>query len=128
MADHFIRTLPNGYDTMLNRGGDDLSQGQRQLITIARAFLADPSILILDEATANVDTRTEVEVQKAMNTLLKGRTSIVIAHRLSTIKNADFLLVVENGTIVEQGTHDELMTLNGYYKKLYENYAVGMTV
>lgn len=128
MADHFIRTLPNGYDTMLNRGGDDLSQGQRQLITIARAFLADPSILILDEATANVDTRTEVEVQKAMNTLLKGRTSIVIVHRLSTIKNADFLLVVENGTIVEQGTHDELMALNGYYKKLYENYAVGMTV
>ena len=128
MADHFIRTLPNGYDTMLNRGGDDLSQGQRQLITIARAFLVDPSILILDEATANVDTRTEVEVQKAMNTLLKGRTSIVIAHRLSTIKNADFLLVVENGTIVEQGTHDELMALNGYYKKLYENYAVGMTV
>ena len=128
MADHFIRTLPNEYDTMLNRGGDDLSQGQRQLITIARAFLADPNILILDEATANVDTRTEVEVQKAMNTLLKGRTSIVIAHRLSTIKNADFLLVVENGTIVEQGTHDELMALNGYYKKLYENYAVGMTV
>ena len=128
MADHFIRTLPNGYDTMLNRGGDDLSQGQRQLITIARAFLADPNILILDEATANVDTRTEVEVQKAMNRLLKGRTSIVIAHRLSTIKNADFLLVVENGTIVEQGTHDELMALNGYYKKLYENYAVGMTV
>lgn len=128
MADHFIRTLPNGYNTMLSRGGDDLSQGQRQLITIARAFLADPSILILDEATANVDTRTEVEVQKAMNTLLKGRTSIVIAHRLSTIKNADFLLVVENGTIVEQGIHDELMALNGYYKKLYENYAVGMTV
>ncbi|KJR43525.1 multidrug ABC transporter ATP-binding protein, partial [Candidatus Magnetoovum chiemensis] len=114
MADHFIRTLPDGYDTVLKQGGDDLSQGQRQLITIARAFLADPSILILDEATANVDTRTEVEVQKAMNTLLKGRTSIVIAHRLSTIKNADFLLVVENGTIVEQGTHDELMALNGY--------------
>ena len=128
MAYHFIRTLPNGYDTMLNQDGDDLSQGQCQLITIARAFLADPSILILDEATANVDTRTEVEVQKAMNTLLKGRTSIVIAHRLSTIKNADFLLVVENGTIVEQGTHDELMALNGYYKKLYENYAEGMTV
>ncbi len=128
MADHFIRTLPNGYDTMLKQGGDDLSQGQRQLITIARAFLADPGILILDEATANVDTRTEVEVQKAMNTLLKGRTSIVIAHRLSTIKNADSLLVVENGTIVEQGTHDELMALNGYYKKLYENYAAGMSM
>lgn len=128
MADHFIRTLPDGYDTVLKRGGDDLSQGQRQLITIARAFLADPTILILDEATANVDTRTEVEVQKAMNTLLKGRTSIVIAHRLSTIKNADFLLVVENGTIVEQGTHHELIDRGGHYKELYENYAAGMTV
>ena len=128
MADHFIRTLPNGYDTVLKQGGDDLSQGQRQLITIARAFLADPSILILDEATANVDTRTEVEVQKAMNTLLKGRTSIVIAHRLSTIKNADFLLVVENGTIVEQGTHQELIERGGHYKELYENYAAGMSV
>ena len=128
MADHFIRTLPDGYDTVLKQGGDDLSQGQRQLITIARAFLADPSILILDEATANVDTRTEVEVQKAMNTLLKGRTSIIIAHRLSTIKNADFLLVVENGTIVEQGTHHELIERGGHYKELYENYAAGMTV
>ena len=128
MADHFIRTLPDGYDTVLKRGGDDLSQGQRQLITIARAFLADPTILILDEATANVDTRTEVEVQKAMNTLLKGRTSIVIAHRLSTIKNADCLLVVENGTIVEQGTHHELIERGGHYKELYENYAAGMTV
>ena len=128
MADHFIRTLPDGYDTVLKRGGDDLSQGQRQLITIARAFLANPTILILDEATANVDTRTEVEVQKAMNTLLKGRTSIVIAHRLSTIKNADFLLVVENGTIVEQGTHHGLIERGGHYKELYENYAAGMTV
>ena len=128
MADHFIRTLPDGYDTVLKQGGDDLSQGQRQLITIARAFLADPSILILDEATANVDTRTEVEVQKAMNTLLKGRTSIVIAHRLSTIKNADFLLVVENGTIVEQGTHDELIERGGHYKKLYENYVAGISI
>ena len=128
MADHFIRTLPDGYDTVLKRGGDDLSQGQRQLITIARAFLADPSILILDEATANVDTRTELEVQKAMNTLLKGRTSIVIAHRLSTIKNADFLLVVENGTIVEQGTHQELIECGGHYKELYANYAAGMSV
>lgn len=128
MADHFIRTLPDGYDTVLKRGGDDLSQGQRQLITIARAFLADPTILILDEATANVDTRTEVEVQKAMNTLLKGRTSIVIAHRLSTIKNADFLLVVENGTIVEQGTHHELIERGGHYKELYENYAAGIRI
>ena len=128
MADHFIRTLPDGYDTVLKQGGDDLSQGQRQLITIARAFLADPSILILDEATANVDTRTEVEVQKAMNTLLKGRTSIVIAHRLSTIKSADFLLVVEKGTIVEQGTHQELIKRGGHYKELYENYAAGMSI
>lgn len=128
MADHFIRTLPNGYDTVLKQGGDDLSQGQRQLITIARAFLADPTILILDEATANVDTRTEVEVQKAMNTLLKGRTSIVIAHRLSTIKNADFLLVVENGTIVEQGTHHELIERGGHYKELYENYVAGISI
>lgn len=128
MADHFIRTLPDGYDTVLKRGGDDLSQGQRQLITIARAFLADPTILILDEATANVDTRTEVEVQKAMNTLLKGRTSIVIAHRLSTIKNADFLLVVENGTIVEQGTHHELIERGGHYKELYENYAARIRI
>lgn len=128
MADHFIRTLPQGYDTVLKQGGDDLSQGQRQLITIARAFLADPKILILDEATANVDTRTEVEVQKAMNTLLQGRTSIVIAHRLSTIKNADFLLVVENGTIIEKGTHQELIELNGRYKELYTNYAAGMSV
>ena len=128
MADHFIRTLPDGYDTVLKQGGDDLSQGQRQLITIARAFLADPSILILDEATANVDTRTEVEVQKAMNTLLKGRTSIIIAHRLSTIKNADFLLVVENGTIVEQGTHHELIEHGGHYKELYENYVAGISM
>ena len=128
MADHFIRTLPQGYDTVLKQGGDDLSQGQRQLITIARAFLADPKILILDEATANVDTRTEVEVQKAMNTLLQGRTSIVIAHRLSTIKNADFLLVVESGTIIEKGTHQELIELNGRYKELYTNYAAGMTI
>lgn len=128
MADHFIRTLPQGYNTVLKQGGDDLSQGQRQLITIARAFLADPKILILDEATANVDTRTEVEVQKAMNTLLQGRTSIVIAHRLSTIKNADFLLVVENGTIIEKGTHQELIELNGRYKELYTNYAAGMSV
>ena len=128
MADHFIRTLPQGYDTVLKQGGDDLSQGQRQLITIARAFLADPKILILDEATANVDTRTEVEIQKAMNTLLQSRTSIVIAHRLSTIKNADFLLVVENGTIIEKGTHQELIELNGRYKELYTNYAAGMSV
>lgn len=128
MADHFIRTLPHGYDTVLKNGADDLSQGQRQLLTIARAFLFNPSILVLDEATANVDTRTEVEVQKAMNQLLKGRTGIVIAHRLSTIRDADLLLVVNNGQIVEQGTHHELLAKGGYYKELYENYAKGMAV
>lgn len=128
MADHFIRTLPHGYDTVLKNGADDLSQGQRQLLTIARAFLVNPSILVLDEATANVDTRTEVEVQKAMNQLLKGRTGIVIAHRLSTIRDADLLLVVNNGQIVEQGTHHELLERGGYYKELYENYAKGMAV
>lgn len=128
MADHFIRTLPHGYDTVLKNGADDLSQGQRQLLTIARTFLVNPSILVLDEATANVDTRTEVEVQKAMNQLLKGRTGIVIAHRLSTIRDADLLLVVNNGQIVEQGTHHELLAKGGYYKELYENYAKGMAV
>lgn len=128
MADHFIRTLPQGYDTVLKNGADDLSQGQRQLITIARAFLMNPSVLILDEATASVDTRTEVEVQKAMSSLLKGRTGIVIAHRLSTIRDADFLLVVNDGQIVEQGTHDELLSKDGYYRELYNNYAKGMSV
>lgn len=128
MADHFIRTLPQGYDTVLKNGADDLSQGQRQLITIARAFLMNPSVLILDEATASVDTRTEVEVQKAMSSLLKGRTGIVIAHRLSTIRDADFLLVVNDGQIVEQGTHDELLSKDGYYRELYNNYAKGMNV
>ncbi|MDY3973610.1 MAG: ABC transporter ATP-binding protein [Veillonella caviae] len=128
MADHFIRTLPQGYDTVLKNGADDLSQGQRQLLTIARAFLMNPSILILDEATASVDTRTEVEVQKAMSSLLKGRTGIVIAHRLSTIRDADFLLVVNDGQIVEQGTHDELLSKDGYYRELYNNYAKGMSV
>ena len=128
MADHFIRTLPQGYDTVLKNGADDLSQGQRQLLTIARAFLANPRILILDEATANVDTRTEVEVQKAMQQLLHGRTGIVIAHRLSTIRDADLLLVVNQGQIVEQGTHQELLAKGGYYTTLYENYAKGMSV
>ena len=128
MADHFIRTLPQGYDTVLKNGADDLSQGQRQLLTIARAFLANPRILILDEATANVDTRTEVEVQKAMQQLLRGRTGIVIAHHLSTIRDADLLLVVNQGQIVEQGTHQELLAKGGYYTTLYENYAKGMSM
>lgn len=127
-ADYFIRTLPKGYDTILTNGGEDLSVGQRQLLTIARAFLANPDILILDEATANVDTRTEVEVQKAMSSLLKGRTSIVIAHRLSTIASADLLLVVKDGTIIEQGSHDELLQEGGYYQELYDNYTKGIQI
>lgn len=118
---HFIRTLPNGYDTVLNDEGSDISQGQRQLITIARAILADPLILILDEATSSVDTRTELEIQKAMDVLMKGRTSFVIAHRLSTILDADCILVMREGTIVEQGSHHELMEQQGFYADLYNS-------
>lgn len=120
-ADHFIRSLPEGYDTLLNEEASNISQGQRQLITIARAFLADPVILILDEATSNVDTRTEVIVQQAMADLMKDRTSFVIAHRLSTIRNANHILVMEEGTIVEQGTHDSLMQAQGAYAELYRS-------
>ena len=105
-ADHFIRTLPDGYDTVLNEEASNISQGQKQLLTIARAILADPPILILDEATSSVDTRTEVQIQKAMDTLMQGRTSFVIAHRLSTIRNADLILVMNKGGIIEQGTHE----------------------
>src|SRR5690606_643826 len=103
-ADHFIRTLPDGYDTVLNEEASNISQGQRQLLTIARAILADPSILILDEATSSVDTRTEIYIQTAMNRLMEGRTSFVIAHRLSTIRDADLILVMNRGRIIEQGT------------------------
>lgn len=120
-ADHFIRTLPYGYNTMLSKEMDSLSQGQRQIITIARAILADPMILILDEATSSVDTKTELEIQKAMDTLMKGRTSFVIAHRLSTIRNADCILVMNKGSIIEQGCHDELMRQNGFYADLYNS-------
>ena len=120
-ADHFIRTLPLGYDTMLSEELNSLSQGQRQIITIARAILADPMILILDEATSSVDTRTELEIQKAMDTLMKGRTSFVIAHRLSTIRNADCILVMNKGSVIEQGTHEELMRKNGFYADLYNS-------
>ncbi|WDL96046.1 ABC transporter ATP-binding protein [Alicyclobacillus sp. ALC3] len=120
-ADHFIRTLPDGYDTMLNEEASNLSQGQRQLLTIARAVLADPAILILDEATSNVDTRTEVQIQLAMSSLMKGRTSFVIAHRLSTIRNADIILVMDHGRLVEQGTHQSLLAAGGFYAKLYES-------
>jgi ABC-type multidrug transport system fused ATPase/permease subunit len=119
--DYFIRTLPQGYQTVLDDELSGISIGQKQLITIARAILANPSILILDEATSSVDTRTEIEIQKAMNKLMKGRTSFVIAHRLSTIRDADLILVMREGTIVEQGTHGELLKLNGFYAELYNS-------
>ncbi|MFI6639842.1 ABC transporter ATP-binding protein [Streptomyces sp. NPDC050504] len=118
-ADRFIRTLPDGYDTVIDEEGAGLSAGERQLITIARAFLTEPSILILDEATSSVDTRTEVLIQRAMNSLREGRTSFVIAHRLSTIRDADVILVMEAGKIVEQGSHEELLDANGAYAHLY---------
>lgn len=118
-VDHFIHTLDHGYDTVLNEESSNISQGQRQLLTIARAFLADPKILILDEATSSVDTRTEVLIQKGMEQLMKGRTSFVIAHRLSTIRDADNIIVMDHGDIVEVGSHDELMKRNGFYTKLY---------
>ena len=118
-ADGFIVALPEGYDTVLGEGGGSLSQGQRQLLSFARAVLADPRILILDEATSNVDTRTEATIQRALATLLEGRTSVVIAHRLSTIRNADQILAVQNGRIAERGTHDELLKSNGLYADLY---------
>lgn len=120
-VDHFVRTLPEGYDTELNEEASNISQGQRQLLTIARALLADPPILILDEATSSVDTRTEVLIQKAMETLMKGRTSFIIAHRLSTIKDADMILVMKEGNIVEQGTHAELLAKGGFYAELYNS-------
>lgn len=120
-ADHFIRTLPEGYETELNEEASNISQGQKQLLTIARAILANPSILILDEATSSVDTRTEIFIQKAMNRLMENRTSFVIAHRLSTIKDADLILVMNKGTVIEQGTHDELLNQNGFYADLYNS-------
>ena len=120
-VDHFVRTLPEGYNTILNEESTNISQGQKQLLTIARAFLADPKILILDEATSSVDTRTEILIQKAMESLMKGRTSFVIAHRLSTIRDADMILVMNQGDIVEQGTHEELLAKGGFYEKLYNS-------
>ena len=120
-ADHFIRTLPDGYNTVINEEASNISQGQKQLLTIARAFLADPSILILDEATSSVDTRTEVLIQNALAKLKKGRTSFVIAHRLSTIRNADIILVMNNGSIIEKGTHEELLNRKGFYYELYNS-------
>ena len=124
-ADRFIRTFPDGYDTMLNEEASNISQGQKQLITIARAILADPKILILDEATSSVDTRTEIYIQKAMQTLMKGRTSFVIAHRLSTIKGADLILVMNHGKIIEQGTHESLLQQKGFYADLYNSQFTG---
>ncbi len=118
-VDHFVRTLPDGYDTVIDEEGSNLSAGEKQLITIARAFLSEPVILILDEATSSVDTRTEVLIQRAMSSLRSGRTSFVIAHRLSTIRDADLILVMENGRIVEQGTHDRLLDAGGAYARLY---------
>ena len=118
---HFVKTLPDGYNMMLNEEASNISQGQKQLLTIARVILLNPQVLILDEATSSVDTRTEVLIQKAMDNLMKDRTSFVIAHRLSTIKNADLILVLNNGDIVEQGTHEELLNKNGFYAKLYNS-------
>ncbi|MHB1391581.1 MAG: ABC transporter ATP-binding protein [Clostridia bacterium] len=124
-AHHFIKTLPEGYNTVLNEEASNISQGQKQLLTIARAILADPSMLILDEATSNVDTRTEVLIQKAMTNLMKGRTSFVIAHRLSTIRDADLILVMNHGAIIEQGSHTQLLTKGGFYADLYNSQFAG---
>jgi ATP-binding cassette, subfamily B, multidrug efflux pump len=118
-ADVFIKRLPKGYDTILTESGSNLSQGQRQLLAIARAILADPTILILDEATSSVDTRTELHIQEAMLKLMKSRTSFIIAHRLSTIRDADIIMVIDQGEIVEKGNHEELLTSGGVYSKMY---------
>ena len=120
-ADFFIRTLPNGYDTVLSSDAENISVGQRQLLTIARVFLCNPPVLILDEATSSVDTRTETEIVKAMRALMRGRTSFVIAHRLSTIVDADLILVMKNGSIVEQGNHKQLLADKGVYADLYNS-------
>lgn len=118
---HFIKTLPKGYNSLINEESTNISAGQKQLLTIARVILADPKILILDEATSSIDTRTEIQIQSAMDNLMKGRTSFIIAHRLSTIKNADLILVMNHGDIVEQGTHEELLAKNGFYADLYNS-------
>lgn len=127
-VDHFVKTLPQGYDTVINDDATNISQGQKQLMTIARAFLSNPSILILDEATSSVDTRTEVLIQRAMQKLMEGRTSFVIAHRLSTIRDADLILVMNQGTIIEQGTHQQLLDQKGFYYDLYNSQFIGASV
>jgi ATP-binding cassette, subfamily B, multidrug efflux pump len=127
-VDRFIHTLPDGYDTVLDEEASNISSGEKQLITIARAFLSEPSLLILDEATSSVDTRTEQLVQQAMSALRVGRTSFIIAHRLSTIRNADLIVVMEAGKIVEQGTHDELIAAAGAYFRLYNAQFEGAAV
>ena len=124
-ADHFIRTLPDGYNTILNEEATNISQGQKQLLTIARAILANPPILILDEATSSVDTRTEVLIQKAMANLMENRTSFVIAHRLSTIRDAEMILVMNHGSIIEMGNHKELLSKGGFYADLYNSQFTG---
>ena len=120
-VDHFVRTLPEGYNLVLNEEATNISQGQKQLLTIARAIVIDPTMLILDEATSSVDTRTEVLIQQAMDNLMQNRTSFIIAHRLSTIRNADWILVMNEGDIVEQGKHEELLASNGFYSELYNS-------
>jgi ATP-binding cassette subfamily B protein len=127
-VDHFVRTLPEGYNLVLNEETTNISQGQMQLMTIARAFLSDPKILILDEATSSVDTHTEVLIQKAMDTLMKGRTSFIIAHRLSTIREADWILVMKDGDIVEQGKHVKLLAKKGFYAELYNSQFEGKEI
>ena len=127
-ADHFIRQLPNGYQTQLSERASNLSQGQRQLLAIARAILANPRILILDEATSSVDTRTEARIQKSLLRLMEGRTSFVIAHRLSTIRDADQVLVINNGEIVEKGTHEQLLAQRGFYHQLYMSQFKGQAI
>ena len=127
-ANHFIRSLPDGYHTILNEEASNISQGQKQLLTIARAILADPAVLILDEATSSVDTRTEVLIQKAMGKLMEGRTNFVIAHRLSTIRDAKLILVMNRGSVIESGSHQELLNKKGFYADLYNSQFTGPSI